>query len=671
MKSFMEKILNHMVKTRPMTDIVYRPYYIQKGVRQKAVLGGISIDFTEIFGGSQPDKKIFVKSFAKSLKTEEALLNITGLHHAVWFDNHMLTPEIVDEKGACYRITISSEKKPLVVERILDDLQGLMTITLSTVYYRGMDAKDYLTHMKLLSPYGENHIEGIGISEPCSIETAEADIKWETPWKFDCAEKNNVCKIDFLPLYGREQGKYAYALTKCTKNGTISIDTEHITLRKGECLLVRADRRRSGAKESWKLIYEDPENILKVPLLEGEENLGKFLVIGSFDYFSPEYIQTFSKPYFNSDGRQCFWTLPVPNMSVRPYMDSSFFGQWFYALMVGNYGLLKAAEYLRRDDLIQYFMKGMRTLAEYYEYALYESEKYGEPTFLQRAVELDNLDSIGAMGLCLAECYMRTMDSTMLSVLWRLADAVKYNIPRFEDGTYHREDTMWADDIFMSLPFIMRMWEITKENWYLEECFRQIRGYKKRLYMEDKQIFSHIYFLESQKVNRIPWGRGNGWIFISMSDLLVKMNLHRVQDIYPNEYEEFVKIYKDFANGLVKCQDEEGMLHQVLDDSTSYQETSCTGMFAAGICYGIQCGVLEWDYVTYAEKAIRGFMKKSITEEGIILGVCRGSSCSMNVQYYKDLGTVDDDDHGTGIVLLAMTALEELYQYMGRREERK
>ncbi len=665
MKTSIEKKLNHLVKTRPMTEVVYRPYYIQKGIRQKAVLGGITINFTEIFGENQPYKKVFIKTYVQSLKTEEAFLNVAGSHSAVWFENNLLEPETVDNRGACYRIIVSQEKKPVVIERLLDNLQETMTITLSTVYYRGMDAKDYLTHMKLLSPYGENDIEGIGISEPCFMETEEVSIQWNAPWAKECADKSSACKIDFYDLYGEEQGRYAYALTECTQDGTAYIGKQAVTLQKGEQLLIRADRGNCDGKE-WELIYEDPENILSIPLLEAKEKLGKFLVIGSFNHLGPEYALTFSKPYFNAEGKQCFWAPPFKNMAVRPYMDSSFFGQWFYALMVGNYGLLKAAEYVGRDDLIQYFMKGMKNLAEYYDYALYEAEKYGEPTFLQRAVELDNLDSIGAMGLCLSECYMRNMDSTVLSVLQRLAYAAKHNIPRFEDGTYHRENTMWADDIFMSLPFLMRMWEITKENWYIEECFKQIRGYKKRLYMEDEHIFSHIYFLEPQTANWVPWGRGNGWIFISMSDLLKKMKLHHVESIYPKEYEEFINTYKSFTDGLIRCQDEEGMLHQVLNDRTSYQETSCTGMFALGICYGIQCNILDWSYVAYAEKALDGLRKKSITEEGVILGVCRGSSCSMNARYYKELGTVDDDDHGTGIVLLAMTALEELYQYRSR-----
>ena len=44
--------------------------------------------------------------------------------------------------------------------------------------------------------------------------------------------------------------------------------------------------------------------------------------------------------------------------------------------------------------------------------------------------------------------------------------------------------------------------------------------------MEDKKLFSHIYFLKEQTANRIPWGRGNGWVFLSLSDLLYTLHRH-------------------------------------------------------------------------------------------------------------------------------------------------
>ncbi len=629
--------------------MVYRPYLMQKGVCQKAVLGGTQICFEEIYDGPMPDKKVYIKTFLQAPRRTQAYLNIAKEHGKVWLEDREIQPTRVDERGFCYEITLDEKPAALVIERALASLLP-MTVTLSTVYYRCMDAKDYLIHMKMLSPYGD--MEGIGVSEAVSLDTDPSQISWTAPWAVPE-------RIDFHALFA---GEYASALTCANRDGVVMISSHCICrvggnghwrevkpgiipLEKGQQLLICC--KKSG---NWGFAWEDKENILELPLVQTRDDLGKFLVLGR----KTDDVN-FTKP---TEGQ--FWQFPIPGLTVRPYLDSSFFGQWFYALMVGNYGLLKSAEFLGRDDLVSYFEESMKILSEYDDYIRFEAKVYGEPTFHQRAVILDNLDSIGAMGLCLAEYYQRIGNPDTLKVLNRLLEAAKHNIPRFPDGTYHREDTMWADDIFMSLPFLMRVWEITGDKCCLEECFRQLRGFKQRLYMEDQNIFSHIFFLNEGQANRVPWGRGNGWIFLTMGDLLKKMSQYHVWEQYPAEYRELKESYLAFADGLIACQDEEGMLHQVLNDPASYRETSCTGMFAIGIAYGIQCGLLPRAHICYVQKAIGGLLKHSVTEDGVILGVCRGSSCSMDAKYYKQLGTVDDDDHGTGIVLLALTAFQEL-----------
>ena len=42
----------------------------------------------------------------------------------------------------------------------------------------------------------------------------------------------------------------------------------------------------------------------------------------------------------------------------------------------------------------------------------------------------------------------------------------------------------------------------------------------------------------------------------------------------------------------------------------------------------------------------------------------------MERKYYRELGTVEDDDHGTGIILLAMTALQEAEAVLAEHSEK-
>ena len=123
---------------------------------------------------------------------------------------------------------------------------------------------------------------------------------------------------------------------------------------------------------------------------------------------------------------------------------------------------------------------------------------------------------------------------------------------------------------------------------------------------------------------------------------------------------ELLELFRRFAQGILHCQDDSGLWHQVLDRPDSYLETSCTAMFLLGMARGVRLGWLGQDYQTPIRKAWQGLMRRAIYREGNIRGVCKGSGCSYDPAYYAQLETVDNDDHGTGIVLAAICELLRL-----------
>ena len=173
--------------------------------------------------------------------------------------------------------------------------------------------------------------------------------------------------------------------------------------------------------------------------------------------------------------------------------------------------------------------------------------------------------------------------------------------------------------------------------------------------MEDKRLFSHIFFLDTEKPSRVPWGRGNGWVFVSVSDILENAPENT------KGYGELLSLYREFADGLLARQDGDGLLHQVLDRPDSYAETSCTAMFIIGICRGLRNGWIEGEiYFDAVNRAYNGLMRHKIDRDGAVYGVCMGSGNSDDAEYYMRLGTVDNDDHGTGVILTALSEIERL-----------
>ncbi|HIV92153.1 MAG TPA: glycoside hydrolase family 88 protein [Candidatus Eisenbergiella stercoravium] len=697
----MEKILRHMLETRPEGEVEYYPYYAREGIRQRAVLRGWEIDLNRIFPKEKRGQQIFIKAFIQAQKKDKALLNLRGNCLAVYYDGRKLQPELEDDRGSCYFLEVSAKLRELILQCPLDEKNSPLEMVISTIYYRGMEARDYLNHIRILSYYHTSELEEPAVSGPYPVGMAYDRISWKQ--NDIISDRKSVSEVDFGKWYGQEKGRIAYAVTCCKKDGRISITpfsecrilvngrkikrrlsretvpqkrgkSWKINLHKGDVLLIKSLKTPSG----WGFRCEDGNEVLELPMVKRkDDSLDKFLLTGAFGKdgnmdtaFGPEHVVQWKTPYFKEDGERCFWRFNRERMYLRPYLSTSFFGQWFYALMVGNYGLLCASEMLGKTELTDYFLKSTKVLSDYYEYAKYDAAMFGEPAFLQRSVVLDNLDSIGAIGMCLAENYRRTLDGRTLSVLLALAEAAQNNIPRFVDGTYHRKDTMWADDIFMSVPFLIRMWEITGNEAYLSECFCQFRGFRKKLYMKEKGIFSHIYFLDREKANEIPWGRGNGWVFLSLADFLKKIMDHPGEHAFIKDVEDLLLFFREFAAGVIRFQDQEGMWHQILDEESSYQETSCTGMFVTGISYGVAGGFLDNACICSAREGMEALRKKAVTEDGVVRGVCRGSGCSMERKYYRELGTVEDDDHGTGIILLAMTALQEAEAVLAEHSEK-
>ena len=95
------------------------------------------------------------------------------------------------------------------------------------------------------------------------------------------------------------------------------------------------------------------------------------------------------------------------------------------------------------------------------------------------------------------------------------------------------------------------------------------------------------------------------------------------------------------------------MWHQVLDRPDTYLETSCTAMFVLGLKRGVNRGWLEEPYGTAAQRGWEALLKHALDREGNVHGVWLGSGCAEDSSYYDSIPTHKNDDHGTGIILMA------------------
>lgn len=352
-----------------------------------------------------------------------------------------------------------------------------------------------------------------------------------------------------------------------------------------------------------------------------------------------------------------FWKLKYDNLWVRPYFSQGSFGHWNYPLGVVMYGLMRTAQLLEDEKIKSYTKNHIQRTLDTFDYAFFDKEAHGGAASLHNLLSsIDSLDDCGAFCAAVEEAtILYGLDSDKVCSF--VADYIENRQPRNPDGSFCRQhqlhffhnETMWLDDMYMSVPFLVRRYTLTGDDKYLADAINQFKQYKKWLYMESRNLMSHVYDLRHGIPTLVPWGRGNGWFIFSITELLAILPPSHPDRTFLEEF--FVTL----AKGYIIHQSADGRWHQVIDDYDSYLETSCTAMFACAFMRGYRWNLLSEEYKESAQKAVESIVKNCVDDEGNLYGVCRGSEFSFSNDYYKyDLLPRDNDTHGIGIVLLSI-----------------
>ncbi|MGA2229551.1 MAG: glycoside hydrolase family 88 protein [Tepidisphaeraceae bacterium] len=376
----------------------------------------------------------------------------------------------------------------------------------------------------------------------------------------------------------------------------------------------------------------------------------------------------------SSSTGETYWRLDAPDQWVRQYNDNPLYGQWNYPLGVTLYGLFHAARVLGRADLESYVVDHIQFCADTFKYALWDRSKFGGATNVHHLLtSIDSLDDCGSFGSVFLEVAKFAQIKGFRPIADYVADFIANRQDRLPDGTFYRiklmhifhENTMWADDLYMSVPFLCRYYQLTRDRRYIDDAARQFLGFKQRLFIPELKIMSHIYDFRRDLATNVPWGRGNGWTLFSLSELLAVLPEDHAQR------EVLIEFFRELCEGYLALQDDAGMWHQVLTHPDAYPETSCTAMFAYAFARGVQYGWLPEPapYVKSALKAWEAINRISIDQTGNVFGVCRGSEFSFSPTYYKkELLPNLNDTHGVGIVMLAGVEVRKLKEFLQEKQ---
>lgn len=349
---------------------------------------------------------------------------------------------------------------------------------------------------------------------------------------------------------------------------------------------------------------------------------------------------------------------PNKNAIVSP----GFAGQWSYT----NGVVLSAFEYIHDvtgdSSFLNNTTKFFDLMAETAPYFQQNREKFGDKANngWGRYPNFHALDDCGSITAAMIKTYLKHKNQDYLKVINTTADFISNGQFRLKDGTLARHrpqyQSIWADDLYMSVPFLVNMGVLTDDNKYFDDAIKQILQMSKRLYIPEKELFDHGWNVTSGDYDpRFYWGRANGWTLMSMVEVL-----EVVPENYPGR-DKVIHLYRSMIRSLANLQDGTGFWHNLLDKNDTYLETSCTAMFTFAIAKGINEG---WINHVYGPVALTGWnaLQTIILEDGAVDGTCEGTTFAHDNTYYYHRGKSIYADHGYGPVLYAGAEMIRLLQ---------
>ncbi len=246
-----------------------------------------------------------------------------------------------------------------------------------------------------------------------------------------------------------------------------------------------------------------------------------------------------------------------------------------------------------------------------------------------------------------------TLTPPLRAVANQVSEFITHKAIRNGDGVIlHNVDLphIYIDTIYYSAPVLAKLGATLKGDDWSSDALDQLR--KHLAILRDPATGFSIHCQENLSGRRSEgaWGRGNGWVAMTCVELLA--HLPRKSP----EFREVRRMLVDLVKRLLPLQGRSGLWRTILDDRTSYEETSATAMFLFALARGRRNRWLGPEVDGAITRASRG-LSRSIDAEGRLLG-CSEGTWPGTVEYYKGLET-GEWWWGTGAALLAFSELAE------------
>ncbi|QOG00578.1 glycoside hydrolase family 105 protein [Flavobacterium sp. MDT1-60] len=311
-------------------------------------------------------------------------------------------------------------------------------------------------------------------------------------------------------------------------------------------------------------------------------------------------------------------------------------------------GMLLASKATGEKYFADYSNKRIQLIADI---AANYNEKNIKDKDMLKTLHPEALDFAGALCAAFIKAKKEGLKANADPLINNYIDFISNKQFRLKDGTLARnrpqDNTLWLDDMFMSVPALAQMGSYTGDVKYFDDAVKQVNQFSKRMFNEQKGIYMHGW-VESMTVHpQFHWARANGWAVMTMVELLEVLPKN-----HPGYPQVLAQLQKHIA-GLVQYQDGTGFWHQLLDRNDTYLETSATAIYAYSIARAINRGYV--DKMTYAPAVLLAWnaVATKVNDKGQVEGTCVGTGMGFDPAFYYYRPVNVFAAHGYGPVLLA------------------
>jgi len=261
------------------------------------------------------------------------------------------------------------------------------------------------------------------------------------------------------------------------------------------------------------------------------------------------------------------------------------------------------------------------------------------------------LDDAGSMCAAMIKARKEGLDTDLDSIIMNYINYIHKEQFRLKDGTLARNrpqpNTIWLDDLYMSVPALAQMGRYTGEQKYFDDAVKQVLQFSGRMFNWDKGLYMHGWVEGMDPHPEFCWGRANGWAILATVELLSVL-----PEDHPG-YKPIMDLLRAHVRGLARVQSGNGFWHQLLDRSDTYLETSATAIYTYSIAKAINEGWI--DKKAYGPMVLLAWhaVTTKVNEKGQVEGTCVGTGMGFEPAFYCYRPVNVFAAHGYGPVLLA------------------